>query len=221
MQQKENEQIQAQESESTNEGERDMLKLFTNLTYALKDTSKSDVSLPPKYYGDDDKWEGWYKQWRAYLQAKDWLSTADHQEGPGAKDFDVKINSKIYNTLMSLCQKGKAITYIEQAAEFDGHGANKQLLIRYDGFSKQKLHTLKKCIETMKHISGTNMSTHIDKFEKICGQMVSCGFVPEQEEKIDWFLASVHERTYEAMHAHCINLQLRAPPVAVWTTWWL
>jgi hypothetical protein len=49
------------------------------------------------------------------------------------------------------------------------------------------------------------MSTHIDKFEKICGQMVSCGFVPEQEEKIDWFLASFHERTYEAMHAHCIK----------------
>jgi hypothetical protein len=110
---------------------------------------------------------------------------------------------------MNLCQKGKAITYIEQAAEFDGHGANKQLLIRYDGYSKQKLQTLKKCIETMKHLSGTNMSNHIDKFEKICGQMVSCGFVPEQEEKIDWFLASVHERTYEAMHAHCINLQLQ------------
>ncbi len=57
----------------------------------------------------------------------------------------------------------------------------------------------------MKHISGTNMSTHIDKFEKICGQMVSCGFVPEQEEKIDWFLASVHERTYEAMYAHALH----------------
>jgi hypothetical protein len=67
------------------------------------------------------------------------------QDGPGAKDFDVSINSNIYNTLMSLCQKGKAITYIEQAAEFDGHGANKQLLIRYDGFSKQKLQSLKKC----------------------------------------------------------------------------
>jgi hypothetical protein len=110
---------------------------------------------------------------------------------------------------MSLCQKGKAITYIEQAAEFDGHGANSQLLIRYDGFSKQKLQTLKKCIETMRHINGTNMSTHIDKFETICGQMVSCGFAPEQEEKIDWFPASVHERTYEAMHAHCTNLQLQ------------
>jgi len=107
MQQKENEQTQAQESESTNDGGRDMLKLFTNLTYALKDTSKSDVSLPPKYYGDDDKWEGWYKQWRAYLQAKDWLSTADHQEGPGAKDFDVKINSKIYNTLIIYVRKEK------------------------------------------------------------------------------------------------------------------
>ena len=186
-----------------------MLTLFTNLANALKSSTKSDVSLPPKFYGDDDKWEGWYKQWRAYLQAKGWLTTADHQDGPRAKDFDVSINSNIYNTLMSLCQKGKAITYIEQAAEFDGHGANKQLLIRYDGFSKQKLQSLKKCVETMRHVSGTNMSTHIDKFEKICGQMVSCGYNPEQEEKIDWFLASVHEKTYEAMHAHCINLQLQ------------
>ena len=198
---------QKPEVDSTNDGGKEMLKLFTHLTNALKDTSKSDVNMPPKFFGDDDKWEGWYKQWRAYLQAKDWLSTADHPEGPGAENFDVKINSKIYNTLMSLCQKGKAITYIEQAAEFDGYGANKQLLIRYDGYSKQKLQSLKKCIETMKHLSGTNMSNHIDKFEKICGQMVSCGFVPEQEDKIDWFLASVHERTYEAMHAHCINLQ--------------
>ena len=197
------------EVDSTNDSGNEMLKLFTHLTNALKDTSKSDVNMPPKFYGDDDKWEGWYKQWRAYLQAKDWLSTTDHPEGPGAENFDVKINSKIYNTLMSLCQKGKAITYIEQAAEFDGYGANKQLLIRYDGYSKQKLQSLKKCIETMKHLSGTNMSNHIDKFEKICGQMVSCGFVPEQEDKIDWFLASVHERTYEAMHAHCINLQLQ------------
>jgi len=197
-----------EEDESNTEQDK-MLTLFTNLANALKSSTKSDVSLPPKFYGDDDKWEGWYKQWRAYLQAKGWLTTADHQEGPGAKDFDVSINSNIYNALMSLCQKGKAITYIEQAAEFDGHGANKQLLNRYDGFSKQKLQSLKKCVETMRHVSGTNMSTHIDKFEKICGQMVSCGYNPEQEEKIDWFLASVHEKTYEAMHAHCINLQLQ------------
>ncbi len=168
-----------------------------------------DVNLSPKYNGDDDKLEGWYKQWRAYLQAKEWLSTADHQEGPGAKNFNLQVKSLVYNTLMSLCQKGKAITYIKQAAEFDGHGANKQLLLRYDGYSKQKLQSLKKCIETMRHISGTNMSHHIDKFERICGQIVSWGFVPEQEEKINWFMASVHEWTYEAMHAHCINLQLQ------------
>ncbi len=108
---------QEQESELPN-NDREMLRLFSHLTNALKDTSKSDVNLPPKFYE-----EGWYKQWRAYLLAKDWLSTADHLEGPEAEDFDVKTNSKIYNTLMSLCQKGKAITYIEQAAEFDGHGA--------------------------------------------------------------------------------------------------
>ncbi len=108
-----------------------------------------------------------------------------------------------------VCRKGKAITYVEQAADFDGFGAYKQLLLRYDGFSKQKLQSLKKCVEMMKHISGTNITHHIDKFEKLCGQMVNCGFTPTEEDKIDWFLASIHERTYEAMHAHCINLQLQ------------
>jgi hypothetical protein len=127
MQSKENIE-QEQDVDATNDGGKEMLKLFTHLTNALKDTSKSDVNMPPKFYGDDDKWKGWYKQWGACLQAKDWLSTADHPEGPGAENFDVKINSKIYNTLMSLCQKGKAITYIEQAAEFDVYGANKQLI---------------------------------------------------------------------------------------------
>jgi hypothetical protein len=155
----------------------------------------------PKFYGDDDKWEGWYKQWRAYLQAKEWLATAEHPQGPGATDFNLKINSLIYNALVNLCQKGKAITYIEQAAEFDGHGANQQLLLRYEGFSKQKLQFLKKCIETMRHVSGTNMSHHVDKFEKICELMVNCGYIPDEEQKIDWFMASVYERTYEAMHA--------------------
>ena len=70
MQQKENEQAQEGESYTTDDGGREMLRLFTHLTSALKDTSKADVSLPPKFYGDDEKWEGWYKQWRAYLQAK-------------------------------------------------------------------------------------------------------------------------------------------------------
>jgi hypothetical protein len=64
-------------------------------------------------------------------------------------------------------------------------------------------------VENIRHISGTNITHHIDKFEKICGQMSSCGFIPDQEQKIDWFLASVHERTYEAMLAHCINLMLQ------------
>jgi hypothetical protein len=200
--------------ESENEGkeqsgDKDAIKIFTNLAKALAETSKADINLPPKFYGDDDKWESWYKQWRAYLKAKGWLTTAEHEEGPGATDFDLNINDKIYNALVNLCQKGKAIAYVELAAEFDGRGANQQLLLRYDGFSKQKLQSLKKCAENIRHISGTNITHHIDKFEKICGQMASCGFIPDQEQKIDWFMASVHERTYDAMHAHCINLMLQ------------
>jgi hypothetical protein len=79
------------------------------------------------------------------------------------------------------------------------------LIARYDGFSKQKLAALKTCIERLRHINGTNMSEHVDKFETICTQMTSCGKTPDEEQKIDWFLASVHEHTYDATHAHCTN----------------
>ena len=56
--------------DGTMKDEKDVLKIFTHLANALNETSKTDVNLPPKFYGDDDKWEAWYKQWRAYLQAK-------------------------------------------------------------------------------------------------------------------------------------------------------
>ena len=52
------------------------------------------------------------------------------------------------------------------------------------------------------------MSEHIDKFETLCTQMTSCGKTPDEEQKIDWFLASVHEHTYAATHAHCTNKML-------------
>ena len=46
---------QGQTVDTTNDGGKELLTLFTHLTSALKDTSKSDVNLPPKFYGDDDK----------------------------------------------------------------------------------------------------------------------------------------------------------------------
>ena len=181
--------LKSQEKETDDEkdpsGPDNILKIFSHLTTVLKETNKTDVNMPPKFNGDDNHWEAWSKQWRAYLQAKDWLDTAEHPEGPEAIGFDFSINSKIYHCLINLCRKGKAITYVEQAADFDGFGAYKQLLLRYDGFSKQKLQSLKKCVEMMKHISGTNITHHIDKFEKLCGQMISWGFTPTEEEKID------------------------------------
>jgi hypothetical protein len=35
--------------------------------------------------------------------------------------------------------------------------------------------------------------------------MTSCGKTPDDEQKIDWFMASVHEHIYDAAHAHCTN----------------
>jgi hypothetical protein len=60
----------------------------------------------------------------------------------------------------------------------------------------------------LKHTSGTSMSDHIDLFEKICGQIASSGQPVTEEEKLDWFLESVHEDTYHAIKAHCNSLKI-------------
>ncbi len=69
-------------------------------------------------------------------------------------------------------------------------------------------HSLRKTIEQLKHTSGTSMSDHIDLFEKICGQIASSGLPATEEEKLDWFLESVHEDTYHAIKAHCNSLKI-------------
>jgi hypothetical protein len=56
--------------------------------------------------------------------------------------IDNDINKKIHNKLLMLCKAGHAVTYVKKAAEFDGHGAGQQLLLRYDGFSKQRQKSL-------------------------------------------------------------------------------
>ena len=52
------------------------------------------------------------------------------------------------------------------------------------------------------------MPDHIDLFEKICGQIASSGKPATEEEKLDWFLESVHENTYEPVKAHCDSLKI-------------
>ena len=52
------------------------------------------------------------------------------------------------------------------------------------------------------------MADHIDTFEKLCVQMTSCGDAPTEQQKIEWFMESVSERTYNSIHAHCTDLYL-------------
>jgi hypothetical protein len=51
------------------------------------------------------------------------------------------------------------------------------------------------------------MSRHIDRFERICGQMAhnNPDKPPTDEKKIDWFLKSVTEKTYDSVHATCTD----------------
>ncbi len=51
------------------------------------------------------------------------------------------------------------------------------------------------------------MSKHVDKFERICGQMAHNNPTkpPTEEEKIDWFLDSVTEKTYDSVHSTCTD----------------
>jgi hypothetical protein len=141
------------------------------------------------------------------LAAKDWLSTFDYPQGPGHSNFNMASNLKIYNKLTMLCHKGTAITYkyIRRAVKFDGWGAGRSLLERYHGFSKQRQRTLRNTIESLCHVHGTNICTHIDLFEKLCTQMAHND--PDnpttEEQKIDWFLDTFTERTYESVCATC------------------
>ena len=138
----------AQKTVEEFKSEEGILKLFSKLANALTETNNSDVSTPPNFSGKDDEWETWYSQFRTYLKGKGWLETFE-SAGPGSPDFNASINSKIYNKLIILCGKGYALTYIQNAAEFDGLGAGRQLLARYDGFSKQRNRSLRKTIEQM------------------------------------------------------------------------
>jgi hypothetical protein len=51
------------------------------------------------------------------------------------------------------------------------------------------------------------MSRHVDKFERICGQMAHNNPTTPltDENKIDWFLDSVTEKAYDSVHATCTD----------------
>ena len=82
-----------------------------------------------------------------------------------------EINKKIYNKLLTLCRKGTAATYITKAALSNGWEAARYLLDRYEGFSKQREKSLHNLVDNLRHVHGTNISRHVDRFEKICGLM--------------------------------------------------
>ncbi len=92
-----------------------------------------------------------------------------------------------------LCKAGHAVTYVKKAAVFDGHDGGHQLLLRYDGFSKQRQKSLRKTIEQLRQVNGTNITKHIDLFKKICGQLAhnNPAEPPTEEQRINWILEIV------------------------------
>jgi hypothetical protein len=194
-----------------------LLSVFKSLTKVLKDNNQhlqsSDVTEPTKFNGLNTQWDDFYLQkLRTYLEAKGWLTTFDHKDGPGTTGFNTEIKKKIYNKLLALCRKGTAATYITKAAASNGWEAGRYLIDRYEGFSiKQREKSLKTLIETIRHTNGTNMTRHIDKFERICGMMAHNNPTkpPTDEEKwICFWPQSKIEPTYDSVHANCTDKQL-------------
>ena len=170
-----------------------MLEFMKHLAKAMKDTNTSDLTEPSKFSGADHQWDEWHYQLRSYLEAKGWLQTYDHPTGPGTLGFDTEINKKLYNKLTMLCAKGTAITYLRKAAEFDGWGAGKQLKLRYHGFSKQRGKTLRNTVENLRHVHGTNITKHIDLFEKLITQMSHNDPLPKNNVSTGSWTASRNE----------------------------
>ena len=192
-----------------------MQTFLANMSSVLKNNNKSKDSVTelPKFQGADTQWPKWYQLLRAYLQAKGWLITFDHPIGPGTAshptpDFDIEINEEIYQKLQSKCWDGTAITYIRMAAEFDGHGAGKQLKERYNKRSPQLLESYKKLAKELRHVSGTSMPTHVDQFEAILSYMPECGYVPTSSDRFEWFLPSVTEGIYASAKTLSLTQQI-------------
>jgi hypothetical protein len=187
-----------------------MQTFLANMSSVLKNNNKTEDSVTelPNFQGADTQWPKWYQLLRAYLQAKGWLITFDHPIRPGTAahptpDFDIEINEEIYQKLQSKCWDGTAITYIRMAAEFDGHGAGKQLKERYNKRSPQLLESYKKLAkELRRHVSGTSMPAHVDQFEAILSYMPECGYVLTSSDRFEWFLPSVTEGLLRCRHIH-------------------
>jgi hypothetical protein len=71
-----------------------LVDVFRQLTKVMKDSNTSDTTDPGQFNGSDEKWDEFYAQLRAYLSAKNWLTTFEHPTGPGSPGFDNEINKK-------------------------------------------------------------------------------------------------------------------------------
>jgi hypothetical protein len=193
--------------------EQALLNVFSSLmTKVLKDNNKHftpaiSFNQPSSTVQTPINWDDWFLQLRTYFEAKGWLETFEHPTGPGTVGFDLEINKKIYNKLLALCRKGTVATYVTKAANFNEWEAARWLIDRYEGFSKQRQRSLRQLIEQLRHVHGTNMSRHVDHFERMCGLMTHNNPTkpPTDEKKIDWFLESVTEKTYDSVHTACTD----------------
>ncbi len=151
------------------------MNVFKSLTKVISDNNKqlhsSDVTELAKFDGHDSQWDDWYFQLRTYFEAEGWIATFEHPTS--TVGFDIEINTKIYHKLLALCRKGTATIYVTKATNFKGWEAARFLLDRYEGFSKQRQRSLRQLIEQLRHVHGTNMSRHIDRSERICGQLAT------------------------------------------------
>jgi hypothetical protein len=97
------------QQEKSPDSQEALLSVFQSFTKVLKDNNQhlqsSDVTEPTKFNGLDTQWDDFYLQLRTYLEAKGWLTTFDHKDGPGTAGFNTEINKKIYNKLLALCRK--------------------------------------------------------------------------------------------------------------------
>jgi hypothetical protein len=97
---------------------------------------------------------------------------------------------------LALCRKGTAGTYVTKAASSNGWEAGRYLIERYERFSKQRARLLQNLIENIRHIHGTNMTRHIDKFERICGMTAhnNPDKPPTDEDKVCGLVPRISDR---------------------------
>jgi hypothetical protein len=199
----------AQQQPASSGGGDDGVKVMIELLKAVKgddsneEKSSKDNVKAKSFNGKDLNWSSFKTSFRDESSEKNWLTTLDHPHEPldGNPDttFNDNVHRRIFTRLRNLTTDGPGSSCVASAPEHDGWSAWRNLCVRCDNRNESKKQFYKRKAATLRHTQGANIAMHLDKFHSIFEKLREGFYIPDEAEKIEWLLDSVHESTCDTV----------------------